>query len=310
VVSHQRTYKPALLARTTHLVIPAEAGSGDPGPPSSRRPLRQNPPVLARTCLPALTLAAALCGAAPALAQVTLDLNALNALPNGTSEQPRSRSTPAVRHIRPLRPLPLPPEPPTTAATSPPVAETTPTPGPTPAKPVVTASRQPPAAAPPSTTPPANAPPATAPPAAVIPAGPPALPPPQTTTPAPPVAASSVPIQATVTFTPDQSTLSPEATQKLTSLGHEADGSATATINVLAYAPADQHDPSAARRMSLERALAVRNVLMAAGVPSARIYLRALGSEAGAGSPDRAEITLLGANLPATAQADTKGKQQ
>jgi outer membrane protein OmpA-like peptidoglycan-associated protein len=72
-------------------------------------------------------------------------------------------------------------------------------------------------------------------------------------------------------------------------------GEAT-TFNVLAYAANDPDDPSAARRLSLARAIAVRAVLMSDGVPSSRIYLRALGSQPGEGPPDRVELSVLGSN--------------
>jgi hypothetical protein len=39
----------------------------------------------------------------------------------------------------------------------------------------------------------------------------------------------------------------------------------------------------------LERAVAVRKVLLAAGVESTRIDLRALGEQAGGGPPDRVD---------------------
>jgi len=113
-----------------------------------------------------------------------------------------------------------------------------------------------------------------------------------------------------VSFAQGQSILPAAANQTLSALAHTAANSPNATVNVLAYAPADPADPSAARRMSLDRALAIRTVLMAGGVPSSRIYLRALGST-GTATPDHADVTVMGDNLPATAQADAgKGKQQ
>jgi hypothetical protein len=72
-------------------------------------------------------------------------------------------------------------------------------------------------------------------------------------------------------------------------------GDAT-TFNVLAYAPGKPDDPSTARRISLSRAMAVRSALVASGVPSARIFVRALGEQFGDGPPDRVDIGVTGAN--------------
>lgn len=126
-----------------------------------------------------------------------------------------------------------------------------------------------------------------------------------------PATPQSAPVQfAPVQFAKGQSTVDPQAAKALAALAHTAANSPNATVNVLAYAPADPADPSAARRVSLDRALAIRTALMAGGLPSARIYLRALGSS-GTTTPDRADVTIMGADLPATAQADAgKGKQQ
>jgi outer membrane protein OmpA-like peptidoglycan-associated protein len=72
------------------------------------------------------------------------------------------------------------------------------------------------------------------------------------------------------------------------------------TYNVLAYAAGSPSDPSAARRLSLSRALAVRSALMADGVASSRIFVRALGSSAGNNGPaDRVDVSRLGANAAA-----------
>jgi hypothetical protein len=49
-----------------------------------------------------------------------------------------------------------------------------------------------------------------------------------------------------------------------------------------------------ARRSSLARGLAVRGALIADGVSSTRIYVRALGSAAGGGPADRVDVTILG----------------
>jgi outer membrane protein OmpA-like peptidoglycan-associated protein len=62
------------------------------------------------------------------------------------------------------------------------------------------------------------------------------------------------------------------------------------SINVVAYAAGKSDDPSTARRVSLSRGLAVRSVLLDSGIPSAQIYVRALGATASDGPADRVEL--------------------
>lgn len=64
------------------------------------------------------------------------------------------------------------------------------------------------------------------------------------------------------------------------------------SVNVVAYAAGKPDDPSTARRLSLSRGIAVRSVLLASGVPSAQIYVRAMGAAASDGPADRVELTV------------------
>jgi hypothetical protein len=81
----------------------------------------------------------------------------------------------------------------------------------------------------------------------------------------------------------------------------------------VAYAAGTPEDPSTARRLSLARALAVRSALIADGVSSTRIYVRALGAQpggalAGDAPADRVDLSVLGANapsIPASAPAES-----
>ena len=75
----------------------------------------------------------------------------------------------------------------------------------------------------------------------------------------------------------------------------------------MAYAAGTPEDPSTARRLSLSRALAVRSALMADGVTSSRIYVRALGATGGDEPPDRVDLAVMGGNAPAG--ADRPGSQ-
>jgi outer membrane protein OmpA-like peptidoglycan-associated protein len=126
-----------------------------------------------------------------------------------------------------------------------------------------------------------------------------------------------------VTFGKDVTDLSPAIADQIKALLQSVPDSGTGTaetksFEVVAYATGTPSDPSTARRLSLSRALAVRSVLLADGVPSARIYVRALGSQSGApqsgaseprGSlsgdapADRVDLTVLGGNAGAKTQA-------
>jgi outer membrane protein OmpA-like peptidoglycan-associated protein len=68
------------------------------------------------------------------------------------------------------------------------------------------------------------------------------------------------------------------------------------SFDVTAYAAGGPEDPSTPRRLSLSRALAIRSVMLADGVASARIYLRALGAAHGDGPVDRVDLVALGTN--------------
>ena len=67
-------------------------------------------------------------------------------------------------------------------------------------------------------------------------------------------------------------------------------GAGGGPVIVDAYAAPDAADPSAAVRLSLSRAFAIRDALAACGIASARIIPRADGA-ARSGDPDTARIT-------------------
>ncbi len=78
----------------------------------------------------------------------------------------------------------------------------------------------------------------------------------------------------------------------------------SASYTVTSFAPGTPEDASTPRRLSLSRALAVRSALMAKGVASVRIYVRALGpSSAGFadGPADRADIVVTANPVPPAA---------
>ncbi len=246
-----------------------------------------------------------LCAVTPALAQVTVNLGALNALPgtSPTHAPPTPRSHYAPRRILVL---PIPPIPPGEGST---VAAATPAPAPAPAATPAPAPTLPKPAPPAPLTVPA-APPAVV---ALAPVAPPTVaaapPPPPAVSAQSPSKAQPNPAGLTVTFAPGMTELSPTSAAALKHLAEVTPETGETSFNVLAYAAADPEDNSVARRLSLARGLAVRGALMAGGAPSARIYVRALGSEAGKLPPDRAEVAVMGANAPAaTAQRAEENK--
>lgn len=241
--------------------------------------------------LKAVFLIAATKLATPAFAQVTVDLHALQALPDRPA---------------PSRPARAAPSSPAGAAQSSPSA---------PASAALTAVN--PAA-------PANATPAAATPAAATPDAPqPALPeavpdtasinpvaPPQPQAgaappPSPPVSdKAATTVEATtvglrLTFAPEQSDLNPASIGSIKELAAKAPAGDDTTFNVKAYSPGKPDDPSTARRVSLSRAMAVRAALVADGVRSARIFVRALGEQYGDGPPDRVDIDVTSSSSAA-----------
>jgi hypothetical protein len=75
-----------------------------------------------------------------------------------------------------------------------------------------------------------------------------------------------------------------------------------ASFTITSFAAGTPEDPSTARRLSLSRATGVRSVLIAQGVASVRIYVRALGPASQGfadGPPDRADIVVGPPVMPA-----------
>jgi outer membrane protein OmpA-like peptidoglycan-associated protein len=235
-----------------------------------------------------------LTAATPALAQVTVDLHALQALPDRPGASRPSRPTLSVTPNRP-----------SLATREAPAARTAAPPGANATAPASAASSAPAA---PQPAMPENVPDT----ASIVPIAP-APPPPGAQPPPPPPVSdkSTTAVAATtaglrLTFAPGASDLSPESDTSIKQLTAAAPPSDATTFNVLAYAPGKADDPSTARRVSLSRAMAVRSALVADGVPSARIFVRALGEQYGDGPPDRVDLSVTGPNTPsATAPAET-----
>jgi outer membrane protein OmpA-like peptidoglycan-associated protein len=248
------------------------------------------PPIM-RMLSPLLIVAAL---ASPAQAQVTVDLNALDQLKPaapGTAER-KAAPKPAPRpKVAKTPSKPASPEASQSPVTRPPVTTAEPKPPPGFHAPLPALPGNPPdgvALAPlPPPTPPTNK----------------SNPPPAPVTPTAAGIGQAFPGGMRITFGGGQGELSQVSEKSLKALVEQAPKTETISYNVLAYAPGTPEDPSTSRRLSLARALAVRSVLMEAGVPSTRIYVRALGATAGSSTPDRVDVSVLGANAPPPDQA-------
>ena len=114
-------------------------------------------------------------------------------------------------------------------------------------------------------------------------------------------------------FAAGQSDLAAAEADALTALAHDTPRGDTTSFEVAAYAAATAGDASTARRLSLARALAIRTVLVGAGVPAASIYVRALGAPHPdqAADADRAVVTVMGVNgAPASRPTPRQASQR
>ncbi|MHA1570163.1 MAG: OmpA family protein [Alphaproteobacteria bacterium] len=96
-----------------------------------------------------------------------------------------------------------------------------------------------------------------------------------------------------LTFTTAKAELKPEATERLTALAARLMEGPEMRVQLKAYAAGTAETASQARRLSLSRALAVRSFLIAKGVESTRMDVRALGTKFEEGPPDRVDILIV-----------------
>lgn len=228
--------------------------------------------------IPAVLCGALFCGQASA--QATVDPRALQPL------QPRAAETPSARPA------------PTTNRKPPARAPAKPTPPPVKpiVKPVIKPAPKPALVVPP-------APPVTpvVPPPIAVPVRP--VPPPS---PVPvvenaPGIAAAIPGGQRITFGATGSDLNPATEAAIRETAHTPPAGPNASFTVTAFAAGTPEDASTARRLSLSRALAVRGVLIAEGIPSVRIYVKALGTTTPAftdGPPDRVDIVVAAPEPP------------
>jgi outer membrane protein OmpA-like peptidoglycan-associated protein len=108
--------------------------------------------------------------------------------------------------------------------------------------------------------------------------------------PAPVPVAAPLPASVRLLFDGGQTDLSPGDEATIRDLARAIP--APDSVNVIAYAAGKPDDPSTARRLSLSRGMAVRSALMASGIASSQIYVRALGAAGTDGPADRVELTV------------------
>jgi outer membrane protein OmpA-like peptidoglycan-associated protein len=210
-----------------------------------------------------------ICVCLPALAQVTTNDQALDALKPAHTAAPPSTPPPST-------------PPPSAPAPRPAMRHT--------ARRATHAA--PPAKPPPQVpaAPPAN--PVIAPPIFVMPAHPRPNPPPVPIKADAPGEVSPITGGSRITFGPGVASLNQATHDAILAYAARARANPALMISVTAWAPGTPDDPSPARTLALERALAARAVLINAGVPSERILAVSRGMEGvGAGPPDRLEIT-------------------
>lgn len=230
----------------------------------------------------------------PPRSQMTVDAPAVVAAPPARAPQSTLRLPPASAPAPAAMPAP------TTAAVAPapPPAVARPSaPPPPPAPPVAQsrlgeAPRAPVAPATPPAPPPQAAAPTPAPAAPAPQAAAPAAPPPVAAlTPSAP-AAASVGSNLRLSFAANAADITPETRTQIEAFGRQyASGEARVTLRAYGSG-AGADNATAARRLALSRALAVRSLLIEQGIRSTRIDVRALGQPQDGGSPDRVEISL------------------
>ena len=119
-----------------------------------------------------------------------------------------------------------------------------------------------------------------------------ARPPAPAAAPAPRVSAAEG-VDVSVGFPSGGADLDDASREQLKALLPKIKADSTLQVRLLAYASDTGGSASAARRLSLERALVVRKFLMFEGVQSTRMAVRALGAQVPSGNGDRVDIIIV-----------------
>ncbi len=156
------------------------------------------------------------------------------------------------------------------------------------------AANAPSPAAPAQAIPAAAPPPPTLPPATVVPTRPAPPPMPVAITADAPGGVSTTADGTRITFGAGRADMTQASADAIRALAR-AGRTLTTTYTITALAAGTAEDPSAARRVSLSRGLALRSLLITEGIPSTRIYVHALGNtpeSIGHDPADRADIVV------------------
>ncbi|HTW25632.1 MAG TPA: OmpA family protein [Acetobacteraceae bacterium] len=165
-------------------------------------------------------------------------------------------------------------------------------------------------------TPPLPTVPAAAPPPPVIP--PPLVVPTRPTPPPPAIPvvdsaqgkATTLPSGVQITFGEGSSNLNKATEAAIRAYGLGMRENPNSRVDVIATAAGTPDDPSTPRRLALERALAARAVLIHEGIPSTRIYVKAMGTDGiGTGPADRVDLLPSGGHAAASPAAGPASAQ-
>ena len=96
----------------------------------------------------------------------------------------------------------------------------------------------------------------------------------------------------TIIFNDGEKDIRADETEKLAAFANELVANSSTRLQLRSYATDINESASAARRLSLARALAVRSFLIEAGVNSTRIDVRALGAKNERGPADRVDLVV------------------
>lgn len=107
-----------------------------------------------------------------------------------------------------------------------------------------------------------------------------------------------------ITFGDGSADLNPAGMQALQAFTARMKADPQARAQIDAYGRGTTDDPSTPRRIALSRGLAARAVLINGGIPSTRIYVRAIGQPSDSGPADRIDIISSDKTQPAPKQAD------
>jgi len=259
----------------------AEPATPEPVVAAEQAPLAPPPPEPAK--LEPAREVAALTPPAPAI------------VPEATSE-PTPAQTPAQTQAPHSQPMALKAEPAVEAAPPPPAAEVlTPVPAPTqPPKQTVAVAAPPPPPAPIERDETDTAPLASKSGGVVIPLPPKAGEQPAEVASLPPATGPlSDGDSLRIVFDAETSKLAPSARDALLDMATKMRNQSNLRLQLLAYAGGTDASASAARRLSLSRALAVRSFLIENGVRSTRIDVRALGNKSTDEVTERVDITVV-----------------